>query len=175
MFKWCYIFPWSIAWKVFDRAVAVVVWLFVACVAISLVADVVGRNTFRGTFGFGDLWIQYEIRTGGLLPDRLDYVLVRHDLPELPEINETADMDRFFLTGQSLAAVQPSQGQTVWIDEQGCVTRLGSALRLSDIKVLQNFGLAQDVNRTEMPTLSSPDEFLAVVARLRAGSTRQEN
>ena len=110
-----------------------------------------------------------------MLPDQLDYVIVRHDFPELPEINESADMDRFFLTGQSLAAVQPSRGQTVWIDEQGRVTRLGRALRLGDLKILQNVGLAQDIRRAEMPPLSSPDEFLAVVAKLRAGSARQEN
>lgn len=175
MFKWCRKFPWSTVWKVFDRAVAVTVWLFVACVAISLVADVVRRNASRGAFGFGDLWIQYEIRTGGVLPDQLDYVIVRHDFPELPEINESADMDRFFLTGQSLAAVQPSRGQTVWIDEQGRVTRLGRALRLGDIRTLQNVGLAWDIRRAEMPTLSSPDEFLAVIARLRTGSAGQEN
>ncbi|MDY0357465.1 MAG: hypothetical protein RBR19_16410 [Sedimentisphaerales bacterium] len=143
--------------------------------AVSLVTPVVGRKVFRHAFGFGDLWIQYEIRTGGVLPDQLDYVIVRHDFPELPEINESADMDRFFLTGQSLAAVQPSRGQTVWIDEQGRVTRLGRALRLGDLKILQNVGLAQDIRRAEMPPLSSPDEFLAVVAKLRAGSARQEN
>jgi len=175
MFKWCRTFRWSTVWRVFDRAVAVAVWLFVACLAISFVASVLGRNASRSAFGFGDLWIQYEIRTGGLLPDQLDYVIVRHDFPELPEINETADIDRFFLTGQSLAAVQPSQGQTVWIDEQGRVACLGKALRLGDIRILQNVGRAQDIRCAEVPILSSPDEFLAVVARLRAGSARQEN
>jgi len=159
---------WGKAWKVFDRTVAVVVYGAVACLAValvvSLVAGVVGGKVSRGTFGFGGLWIQYEIHTGGLRSDRLDYVIVRHDLPEIPKPDKPSDMDRFFLTGKALRAVQPDPGQTVWIDPQGDVTPLGQALSLADIKSLQRAAL------THTPPITTPEEFLAALAKLKAGS-----
>ncbi len=162
--------PWGKAWKVFDRTVAVVVYGAVACLAValvgSLVAGAVGGKASRGTFGFGGLWIQYEIRTGGLRSDRLDYVIVRHDLPEIPKPDKPSDMDRLFLTGKALRAVQPDPGQTVWIDREGHVTPLGQALSLADVKRLRRAGLAN------IPPITTPEEFLAALAKLKAGSGR---
>ena len=191
------------AWKVFDQCVSVVFWLGVICLVmlgINLAWDLVFEGESSSpSFGFGGLWIEYEVRSGGVLPKRLAYVVISETSPicsgydgstnactllfgdpnsitigqECGEISWTDSEGHVVRLGPGLrladvatpensVTVRPKRGETIWIDELRRVTSLGRALRLEDMETLGN------ARSDEGPTISSPEEFLATVARLRA-------
>ncbi|OHB65672.1 MAG: hypothetical protein A2Y77_15440 [Planctomycetes bacterium RBG_13_62_9] len=121
-----------------------------------------GTSGHGGGFGFGNLYILYDVDTGGLLPDRLAYAVITPDLAE--QTQGSAEEFTFVFAGDHVVKVPPRRGETVWVDEQYQVAHLGRLLYPEDIAALQKPG------DTERSTISSAAEFLAIVVGLRAAS-----
>jgi acyl-coenzyme A synthetase/AMP-(fatty) acid ligase len=149
--------------KLVDRVLPVVLWLIAIYWGVGIAWGVIaGTSSSGGSFGFGGLGIHYEVRTGGLLADRLEYAVITQAYPQRQEYWESEGAYTLAFAGQDVMTVRPKRGETVWVDEQGHVTSLGRVLNAEDIATLKNSTSA------ESPTLSSPEEFLATVARPRA-------
>ena len=81
MGRWRSILPPVTGRKTLDR----VVWM-ISCLGLACLVAFAGRNILAGSsgtggaFGFGGLWIQYDIRTGGLLPESFRHIVIA-DIP----------------------------------------------------------------------------------------------
>lgn len=76
MGKWRSIFPSITGRKTLDRIVWTISCLGLACcVAFAGRNILVGPSGTGGGFGFGGLWIQYDIRSGGLLPESFRHIV----------------------------------------------------------------------------------------------------
>jgi hypothetical protein len=134
-------------------------------------AAFVGRNILVGPngngegFGFGGLWILYDIRTGGLLPESLKYIVITQTLSENQTSDGSTGVFTFTFVGRDPIEVQSAGQETVWVDPQGGVANLGRALRPEDNELLQTH-----IHEVK-PPISTPEEFLAILVRLRAGET----
>jgi len=124
----------------------------------------IGSNGAGGGFEFGGLWIQYDIRTGGLPPEIFTCIVVAQTFPEsLSE--ESTDVFTYKFVGGNPIKVRSAGQETIWVDPQGNVVNLGLVLRPEDIRLMQT-------HRNEVkPPISTPGEFLAILARLRAEET----
>lgn len=167
MGKWRLIFPPQTGWKTLDRVVwgisLLFVSLFVTCLLVTAVRNfTVGPNGAGGGFGFGGLWIQYDIRSGGLLPERFRYIVIAQTFPE-NQAQKSNGVFTFTFAGGNPIQVRSAGQETVWVDPQGSVTNLGRALCPKDIELLQTH------NHEVKPPISTPEEFLAILERLRAG------
>jgi len=186
-------------WKVFDRCVSVVFWvvvIFLVMVGVSYGRYLIcGGDSASGSFGFGGLRINYRVRSGGVLPERLAYVVISEVFPICSGYEQATNKCTFVFGDPNSITVRPEDGEslwtddqgrvrplrlediaklensvtfrpkrreTIWIDEQRHVTSLGRALRLEDIETLRN------ASSRETPKISSPEQFLAIVTRLRA-------
>jgi hypothetical protein len=149
-------------WRGIDHLASVLLWLFFIGMGISIVQGViVGTSGYGGSFGFGNLYIMYDVDCGGLLPERLVYAVI---LPSFPEqMKGGADNGcTFVFAGHHPVTVRPRRGETVWIDEQYHITFLGRALHAKDVAALRELG------NSGRPAISSAEEFLAIVAKLGA-------
>jgi len=195
-------------WKVLDRCVSVVFWLGMICLVLLGMSFarrlIFGSSSSFRSLGFGGLWIDYEVRSGGVLPERLAHVVISEISPigsggggstnactllfgdpnsitTGQECGETSWTDsqghvvrlgpgvrlEDMATPENSVTFRPERRETIWIDEQHHVTSLGRALSLEDMETLGN------ARSDEGPTISSPEEFLATVARLRAKSAQR--
>ncbi len=149
--------------KLVDRLLPIGLWLIAIYWGVGIAQGViVGTSSSGGSFGFGGLGIHYEVRTGGVLADRLEYAVITQAYPQRQEYWESEGAYTLAFAGHDVMTVRPHRGETVWVDEQRHVTSLGRVLTAEDIATLNKSTSA------ESPTLSSPEEFLARVARLRA-------
>jgi hypothetical protein len=173
MGKWCLIFPPQTGWKTLDRVVwgisllfvSLVVSLFVTCLLVTAVPNsIIGSRSTGGGFGFGGLWIQYDIRSGGLLPERFRHIVIAQTFPENQAQGSTG-VFTFTFAGRNPIQVRSAGQETVWVDPNGSVTNLGRVLRPADIELMQTH------NHEVKPPISTPEEFLAILVRLRAGET----
>jgi hypothetical protein len=164
MGKWHSIFPPITGRKTLDRIVWTISCLGLACcVAFASRNILVGPNGTAEGFGFGGLWIQYDIRTGGLLSESFRHIVIAQTFPENQAQGESAGVFTFTFAGRNPIEVQSAGQETVWVDPQGNVTNLGRVLRPEDIELMQT-------HRNEVkPPISTPEEFLAIVERLRGG------
>lgn len=119
----------------------------------------VGSDGTGGGFDFGGLWVQYDIRTGGLLRARFRHIVIAQTFPE--NQCEFSDVFTFKFAGPSPIEVRAAGQETVWVDPNGSVANLGRALRPADIQLLKTHN-----NEVKSPILT-PAEFLVILARLR--------
>jgi hypothetical protein len=149
----------AVFWRVYRGVGLVAVGLFVVYM-IYLVF--VGLYSYGGGFGFGNLDVLYEVEAGGLLGERLVYAVIIPGFPERGYSKESDNTYTFRFADGNSVAVRPERGEMVWVDQRYHVQRLGRVLRAGDIHRLKEFG-----DRRRSATISSPQEFLAIVARLR--------
>jgi hypothetical protein len=156
-------------WKVLDRFVSVVCWFVLLCILLAVVAMahgfVVGSAGPHVSFSLGNLWIQYEMRSGGLWAERLIHAVVTQGFPK-HQMYHTSTNTYGLGLAHGAATFRPERGETVWVDEQGRVTHLGRVLHPEDMEALEKLRAQQDLDGSEGPSISSPEEFLALVAGL---------
>lgn len=143
-----------------DHCVAIILWGFViATVIFGLHSLIVGPNTSGEGFNRCGLWVDYRARTGGLLGETLVDAVVVKPFPQ----NQWFDGQTFgfVFSGDLSVEVRPQPGETVWVDDEGRVVHMGRVLKVKDLTMLKTASI-----RT---SISSPDEFLAVIDDLRAG------
>jgi hypothetical protein len=128
---------------------------------------VVGRAGPHVSFSLGNLWIQYETRSGGLFGESLIRAVVTEGFPKHQSYDRSTETYGFALA-YGLATVRPERGEAVWVDEQGRVTHLGAVLHPEDLGALEKLKAQEDLSGGEGPSISSPEEFLALVDGLRA-------
>jgi len=185
-------------WKVFDRCVSVVFWLvviFLVMVGVSYGRYLIcGGDSASGSFSFGGLRINYRVRSGGVLPERLAHVVISQVFPICSGYEQATNKCTFVFGDPKSITVRPEDGEIIWTDDRGHVTplslenmaklensvtfrpkrremiwiddqyhitHLGRALSLEDMEALRNAPTG------ERSTISSPEQFLAIVARLR--------
>jgi hypothetical protein len=164
MGRWHIIFPPVTGRKILDRVVWGVSFLFVAGLLIVAVRGlIVGSDSTGGDFGFDGLWIRYKIRCGGLLPERFTSIVVMQMRPENQSYDGWTDMYSFTFPGKPPIQVRSAGTETIWVDSQGRVTNLGRVVLPNDIDLLETH------DSRENSPISSPEEFRATLARLRAG------
>lgn len=164
MGKWRSTFPPITGRKTLDRVVWTISCLGLACFGAFAGRNIlVGPNGTAGGFGFGGLWIQYDIRTGGLLPESFRHIVIAQTFPENQAQGESAGVFTFTFAGRNLIQVQSAGQETIWVDPRGIVANLGRVLRPADIELMQT-------HKNEVkPPISTPEEFLAILERLRGG------
>lgn len=109
-----------------------------------------------GNLRFGNLWVKYSSGGG------IDNVVCSVDSPTT--CTSGGPHDRWMLAfpdGSSVEFVIINQ-QTVWIDKQHRVTFLGPVLTKEDVSLMRSHG------HDEKLKISSPDELLTLVKKLRA-------
>jgi len=185
-------------WKVFDRCVSVVFWLAVLSLVMLGVSFgrylICGGESSSRSFGFRGLRINYQVRSGGVLPERLAHVVISEVFPICSGYEQATNKCTFAFGDRNSITVRPEDGEslwtddqghvmplslenmaklensvtfrpkrreTIWIDDQCHITHLGRALSLEDMEALENAPTG------ERATISSPEQFLAIVARLR--------
>lgn len=167
MGKWRSIFPPVTGRKKLDRVVWTISWM-ILCLVLAWGVVFAGRNILVGSsgtggaFGFGGLWIQYDIRTGGLLPESFRHIVIAQTFPE-NQAQESTGVFTFTFAGRNPIKVHSAGQETSWLDPNGTVINLGQALRPADIKLLQTH------NKEVKSPISTPEEWLAILERLRGG------
>ena len=152
-----------------DRLAVAIVWLVMLNFVIIIGRDVVlGTTGSAGMFSLDDLWIRYEIRSGGLVPERLEYVIVTPRHPSHQLRKQSRDTYTFVFAGTEPVTVRPKRGETVWIDAQGGVTHLGPVLASNDVNRLR------DLSNSDKLTVSSEDEFLSLVGEMTTGTASRD-
>ncbi len=160
------------------------VWLILLYVGIALVRNVVltGTQWHGASFGVDNHCVWYSVDRGGLLSDRVLYAYVTpcglgtqmynhgtfftlefadsNSVTVRPKRGKTVQLD-----GRHRVTIQPRRGDTIWIDDQYRVTSLGRVLDAGDYAALEKASSEQ-----RSAHVSSPEEFLALVARLRSGA-----
>jgi hypothetical protein len=174
---------WTVAGKVYHFLGVALVGLVLLYVGIALVRSALeGTEWYGANFGVGNLRVSYSVDRGGLLPDRLLYaIIVPPSLAtQMSSTNtsctfEFADGDSVTvrpkrgktvqLDGRHRVTIEPRRGETVWIDDQCRVTSLGRVLDAGDFAALEKASYEE-----RSAHLSSPEEFLALVTRLKSGA-----
>lgn len=161
---------WRERWRRLDRIVAVIYWLILVLIVIGIVDGLFGVSQ-RGAgssatriSGFANLTIMYEIHSRRVWPDRVEYVVVAEDCSNNGVCYGPPYTCMFLFADGSSITFQPKRGETVWVDEEHHVASLGRILDTDDIANLEQY------EKDEGLTISSPEEFLEVVAKLRAES-----
>jgi hypothetical protein len=164
----------AIAWRAFDHLAAVLYWLILIGMGTVMVRGLVGgTGGYGGSFSLGNLRIVYRVNSGGLLPERLAYAMITPDLAQRTTESDdgggTLVSDRggatIVFARDPSATIKVRRGETAWIDAQYRVTSLDRVLRPRDIRAIEK------LSDREKPTISSPEEFLAIVAELRGKQT----
>ena len=155
---------WRRWWRRFDRVVAVICGLIIILLVINLVNGLLFPPTAGRGFGFGNLGILYEVNSGIILPDRVEYVVVVEDYSNNGACYGPPYTCIFLFADANSIRFQPKRGETVWVDEEHHVESLGRILDTDDIANLEHY------EKDEELTISSPDEFLEAVVKLRAES-----
>ena len=131
--------------------------------SISIVHGLIaGASGSEGGFGLGNLWIRYGMRSGGLLGERLTHVVIAPAFPEDQKYDGSTNAYTLVFAGGNLVTIRPHRGETIWIDEQWHVTSLDRALTAQDITALEKS------SSRKRHGITSAEEFLAIIARLRA-------
>jgi hypothetical protein len=174
---------WTVAGKVYHFLGVALVWLILLYVGIALVRSALeGTECYGARFGVGNLYVAYSVDRGGLLSDRLLYAIIVPSgfWAQMSSTNTSCTLE--FVDGNSVTVrpkrgktvriddrhrvtIQPKRGDTVWIDDQYRVTSLGRVLDAGDFATLEKASYEQ-----RSAHLSSPEEFLALVTRLRSGA-----
>ncbi len=102
MGRWRSIFPPVTGWKWLDRVVWTISCLGLVCIGIFVAHNIlVGTSGTGGGFGFGNLWIQYDIRSGGLLPERVRHIVITQTFPENQAQDESTGVFTFTFAGRN--------------------------------------------------------------------------
>ncbi len=142
MVRWCSISLLTTGWKVFDRCVSVVFWLVVISLVmfgVGLARDLIaGAGSSFQRFGLGGLWIHYEVRTGGVLPERLGHVIIAEAFPVCQSYEGSTNRCTLAFGDPDSITIYSEGREISWTDDQGHVTRLGPGWALEDIGRLEN-------------------------------------
>ncbi|MHC4517371.1 MAG: hypothetical protein ACYTAS_02175 [Planctomycetota bacterium] len=163
------LFPPVTGHKATDRFFSIVFWLLMISFGIAIAHSlIVGSSTSLDGFGFGVLWVQYRVRSGGLLADRLKHAVIIQAVPERQDYDDWTNTCMFTFSGHEILTVRPERGRTVWVDERGHVMPLGRALSADDIATLRSLSSDRTLS------ISSLEEFLAIVTELKADPVAPE-
>lgn len=161
---------WRERWRWLDRVVAVIYWLILVLIVMGIVDGLFGVSQ-RGAgssattiFGFANLTIMCEVHSGRVRPDRVEYVVVAQDCSNNGVCYGPPHRCIVLFADGSSIRFQPKRGETVWVDQDHGVRSLGPILDTDDITNLEQYA------KEEAPTISSSEQFLEVVAGLRAES-----
>jgi hypothetical protein len=139
------------------------VWFYLILIGIGIPYNIiVGGSSSRGaSVGFGNLWIQYDSRSGGLLGERVGNIVIVYTFPRGGQRYDESSYTCLLDDGHAVT-VQSRWKDTLWVDEKGDVTNLGQVLGARDIAMLRKF------ESQGGSVVSSPEEFLSALAELRA-------
>lgn len=113
-------------------------------------------SSFGGAFTFGNLWVGSSSGGGGIS------VVCAVDPPNTYGAGGATNLWTLEFGDGSSVEFNIMKNQTVWIDKQHRVTFLGPVLDKDDVALMRSHGDDMKV------TISSPDELLALVKKLKA-------
>lgn len=121
----------SIGREAYRHPGRILLWLFLIYIGVGLIHHMVtwSSGVYGASFGFGNLYINYSVAHGGLLGDRLVYAVILQDNYPRSSGESAEHKFAFVFPGDHLVIVQPRRGETVWVDGQYQITRLGRVLR----------------------------------------------
>ncbi len=97
-----------------------------------------------------------------LVGESFRHIVIAQTFPE-NQAQESTGVFTFTFAGGNPVEVRSAGQEAVWVDPQGSVTNLGRALCPEDIELLKTH------NHEVKPPISIPEEFLAILERLRVG------
>lgn len=132
--------------------------------AVPSVVYSVPPSASYAAFSMGNLWVGYLSNPRDALSGEIEYVICSADAPKTCRFDGSTWMFTFsdnddYGTGFGSGS---NTGETVWMDKQHGVTHLGPVLSKEDVLLL-----SKHRNDAEF-RISSPDELLALVKKLRA-------
>jgi len=119
------------------------------------------------SFQVGNLWINHLSHSGGILSKKTEWVICSLDPPKTSSYDGSTKVLTF--SDSNSVEIKSKNSETVWIDKQHEVTFLGPFLDKEDVSLLNDLRYATELK------ISSPEELLTIVHKLKAENTASVN
>ena len=119
------------------------------------------------SFRVGNMWINHLSNSEGILSKDTEWVICSLDPPKSSSYDGSTKVLTF--SDSNSVEIKHKNGETVWVDKQHKVKVLGPVLDKENVPLLYNLRYDKELN------ISSPDELLEIVNKLKAEDVTSVN